>query len=86
MCFGSRIGRIWGWIVLRHDDGEGDVQDVCQFSSLGNSSMKAHLLGFLHFSFFHIGPLLYLITSMVILSHPIAVNSIYMLMPKLTFP
>lgn len=45
-----------------------------------------HICWALHFPFFHIGPFLYLITPMVILSNPIAVNSTYMLMPKLTFP
>lgn len=75
---------------IGHDDRQGDVQDVCQFSSLGTSSMKAHLLDFpLTFSsfsldHFHTGPLLYLITPKVISSNPTAVNSISMLTPKLT--
>lgn len=35
-------GRGMDWIG--HDDGQGHVQDVCQFSGLGTSSMKAHFL------------------------------------------
>lgn len=75
---------------IGHDDGQGHVHDVCQFAGLGTSSMKAHLLDFpLTFSsfsleHFHAGPLLYLITPKVISSNPTAVNSVYMLTPKLT--